>query len=68
MEHPIRRSDDPTLRGMLGWSNQRRYLPMQGTPLYRVVSLLRGVRQKLELIRASRHPELVEGPRGEAAV
>jgi GT2 family glycosyltransferase len=68
------RGDDPTLRGMLGWSNQRRYLPLQGTPLYRIVSLLRRVRQKLALVLSQhrpavvRHPELVEGSRGEAAV
>lgn len=61
------RRDDPRLRGVLGWSNQRRYLPLHGTPLYRVVSVLRRVRQKLALV-FHRHPELVEGPRGETAV
>ncbi|HYZ17035.1 MAG TPA: glycosyltransferase [Candidatus Acidoferrum sp.] len=45
--------DDPALRGMQGWSSQRRYLPLRGTPLYRAIPLLRRIRQKLALISGS---------------
>jgi GT2 family glycosyltransferase len=44
--------DDPTLHGLLGWSSQRRYLPLQGTPLHHAIPVLRRIRQKLALISA----------------
>jgi cellulose synthase/poly-beta-1,6-N-acetylglucosamine synthase-like glycosyltransferase len=46
-------TDDQALRGLLGWSKQRRYLPLQGTPLYRLIPVLRRIRMKLALVSSS---------------